>query len=400
MAEGSDQRPQDGPEATEAAPSDPHAGMPAGGPEAPAPEPVGALRSHVAGASDLDEVFDLAGFEPLARDRMSGDGFDYIAGGSWTESTIVENEAAFRRRRLRPRVLVDVSSIDPSTTMLGQQVALPVALAPTAFQRFAHPEAELASARAATDAGVLFVLSTLSTIPLEEVAAVGSGPRWFQLYVHRDRHVTRDLVQRAEANGYSGLVLTVDLPVPGYRQRDLRNHLRLPEEFGSFHGRAASDDEFKDLIAGLNDRSLAWDDLPWVRGLSGMPLVIKGIMTGEDAAFAVEHGAEAIVVSNHGGRQLDGVSATLDVLEEAVAAVDGRAEVYLDGGVRRGTDVLMALALGARSVCIGRPYLYALAAGGEAGVTRALGLLHAELVTAMALLGVRSPQEITRRHIT
>jgi isopentenyl diphosphate isomerase/L-lactate dehydrogenase-like FMN-dependent dehydrogenase len=307
--------------------------------------------------------------------------------------------AAFRRRRLRPRVLVDVSTADLSTTLLGTPVSLPVALGPVAYQLMAHPDGEAATARAAAAADVLMILSTFASLPLEEVAAAGPGPRWFQLYVHRDRAVARDLVQRAAAAGYRAIVLTVDLPIPGYRQRDLRNHLGRPERIGNFTLPGSHSIPLQTLVAGFSERSLTWDDLAWVRSLAPLPLVIKGILTAEDATLAVEHGADAVVVSNHGGRQLDRVPATIDVLEEIVDAVAGRAEIYLDGGIRRATDVLVALALGARAVFIGRPYLFALAAGGEAGVTRLISLMRDELETAMPLLGVRRLADLTRSHV-
>ncbi|MBA2253642.1 MAG: alpha-hydroxy-acid oxidizing protein [Chloroflexi bacterium] len=347
---------------------------------------------------DLAAIHSLADFEELARARLPVDAFDYVAGGSWDELTLAENERAFQRRRLRPRVLIDVSRIELATTMLGTRVAMPVALAPTAFESFVHPEAELAPARAAAAAGVLFTLSTFSSASLEEVAAVGQGPRWFQLYVHRDRAISRGIVERAAAAGYEAIVLTVDLPLPGYRIRDLRSRLRHPDRLGNMAVTPVPGMAFQDVFAGFTEPALTWSDLAWIRGLTALPLVVKGIMTGEDAALAVDHGAAAIVVSNHGGRQLDRVFATIDVLEEVVNAVAGRVEVYLDGGVRRATDVLTALALGARAVFIGRPYLFAMAAAGEAGVARALELLRTELLTAMPLLGVRTPAEVTRRH--
>jgi isopentenyl diphosphate isomerase/L-lactate dehydrogenase-like FMN-dependent dehydrogenase len=352
------------------------------------------------GPADLAEVFDLASFEALARQRMTQAAFDYVVGGSGDELTMADNEAAFRRRWLRPRVLVDVSAVDPATTILGRPVALPVGVAPTAYQQFAHPDAESAMVRAAAAAGVLFTLSTLSSHSMEMVAAAApDAPRWFQLYVHRDPAVTGELVARAVASGYAAIVLTVDVPMPGYRQRDYRNHLQRPAKLGNLDLSGARGLEFQEVVAGFVSRSLSWADLPWIRSLSPLPLVIKGVLTGEDAALAVEHGASAVWVSNHGGRQLDAVPAALDVLEEVVAAVGGRAEVYLDGGIRRATDVLIALGLGARGVFLGRPFLMALAAGGEAGVLRALALLQDELSTAMTLLGVRSLAEVTRAHV-
>jgi isopentenyl diphosphate isomerase/L-lactate dehydrogenase-like FMN-dependent dehydrogenase len=343
----------------------------------------------------------LEDFEALARGRLDPGAYAYIAGGSWDERTLRANRERFARWALRPRVLVDVSHVDPATTLLGVPVALPVGLAPVAFPGLAHPEAEAAVARAAGPAGVLQCVATLGTRSLEEVAAAAAGPRWFQLYVHRDRARAADLVRRAEAAGYGAIVLTVDLPEPGYRERELRRRYHVPPgtPLGNFAGLDPGATELIAFISSLQDQSLSWSDVAWVRGLSRLPLVVKGVLTAEDAALAVEHGAAGVVVSNHGGRQLDGAPATIDVLEEVVQAVAGRAEVYLDGGVRRGTDALVARALGAQAVFVGRPWVYALAAGGAAGVARMIALLCAELTTAMRLLGVTTMAQIQRAHV-
>jgi isopentenyl diphosphate isomerase/L-lactate dehydrogenase-like FMN-dependent dehydrogenase len=350
-------------------------------------------------AVDVAAVVKLADFEALAAERMERAAFDYIAGGAGDEITLADNIGAWRRWRLRTRVLVDVSAIDTSTTWLGMKVALPVGVAPMAFQHFAHPDAELATARAAAGAGVVMCLSTLSSRTIEQVAAAG-GPRWFQLYVHRDRGVSAELVGRAQTAGYSALVVTVDLPMAGRRERDFRNALRYPQAFANFDARPPATELTEDggplgaVIGGFNDASLSWPDVEWLAGLSTMPVVLKGILTAEDAALAVEHGAAAIVVSNHGGRQLDRTTATIDVLPEIVDAVAGGAEVYLDGGVRRGVDVLTALGVGANGVFIGRPFFFALAAAGEAGVARALELIGLEVRNDMALLGVTAVRQV------
>jgi (S)-2-hydroxy-acid oxidase len=244
----------------------------------------------------------------------------------------------------------------------------------------------------------VFCVSTLSSCSLEEVATA-AGPRWFQLYLNKDRGLSADMVARAAAHGYSALVLTVDLPVVGYRDREFKDRAAIqPEDLGNLSDLTEATD-LVSLVGAIHDLSLTWRDLEWLQGLSDMPLVIKGILTADDARLAVDSGASGIVVSNHGGRQLDHVPATIDVLEEIVDAVEGRAEVYLDGGVRRGTDVMIALALGATAVFIGRPYLYALAAAGEAGVARALEIVAAEVTNAMTLLGVRSVADVTRAHV-
>ena len=351
----------------------------------------------------LGSVVDLAGFEPIARERMAPAAYDYVAGGAGGEETLAENLVAWQRYRLRPRVLVDVSSIDLSTTLLGAPSSMPVAIAPMAIHGLADPGAEVAMASAAAAAGIPFTLSTMSNRSIEEVAAgAPDGVRWFQLYVQQDRGFTRRLCERAAAAGFSAIVLTVDLPVLGIRERDRRNGFTLDVPLGNFGGGhspegPASPDHDR---PGDGPRiGLTWDDLATIRGWTGLPLVLKGIMTAEDAVLAAEHGADAIVVSNHGARQLDRVAAPIDVLEEVVAAVAGRTEIWVDGGVRRGVDVAIALALGARGVFIGRPMLWALAAGGASGVTHALELLREDLEVTFALLGTPSVGAITRAHV-
>jgi isopentenyl diphosphate isomerase/L-lactate dehydrogenase-like FMN-dependent dehydrogenase len=329
-------------------------------------------------------------YERLAEQKLDANALAYFAGGSGDEITLRDNLAAFERRKLRPRVLVDVSSISTATTVLGTDIALPILIAPLALQRMAHPDGELATARAAAAVGTIMCLSTAATARPAEVAAVAPGaPRWFQVYVFADRSETEALVAKAVANGFSALVLTVDTPHLGRRERDIRVDFKIPE-----HLTVAGD-----IFGGHFDTGLSWHDLEWLAGY-GVPLVVKGILTAEDARLACEHGAAAVVVSNHGGRQLDGVSSSLDALEEVVHAVGGRAEVLLDGGVRRGTDVLKALALGARGVLIGRAMVWGLAAAGEEGVRDVLELLRAEVELGLALLGCASPADVTRAHVT
>ena len=349
---------------------------------------------------DLARIVALDELEELADGLMDEAAFDYVAGGSWDELTVYDNDAAWRQRVLRPRVLVDVSRVDPSTTMLGVPVAMPVAVAPMAVQGLAHPEGEVAAIRGAAAAGVPYILSTTSSFSIEEVAAAApDAVRWFQLYVQADAVRTRRLVERAAASGYGAIVLTVDLPVLGYRDRDRRSGFALPplgnfREMGATHGsHADGEPELQ------NATSLKWDDLAEIRRWSGLPLVLKGILTAEDARLAVEHGADAIVVSNHGGRQLDRVQAGVDALAEVVAAAGGRTEVWVDGGVRRGLDIAIALALGARGVLVGRPVYWALAVGGQAGVERALAILRDEFEIALALLGTRTPADIGPEHL-
>jgi isopentenyl diphosphate isomerase/L-lactate dehydrogenase-like FMN-dependent dehydrogenase len=334
-------------------------------------------------------------YEALARGRMERSAYDYYAGGAGDERTLAANRAAFDRIQLRPRVLVDVSAVDTATSVLGQAVELPVLLAPTAFNRLAHPDGELAAARAARAAGTVMIGSTLSTCALEDVASACGGGLWFQLYVYKDRAMTQELVARAERCGYQALVLTVDTPLLGRRYRDVRNNFVLPEGISMKNFEAAmtnaarwgAHSSFSAYVHDLFDATLTWSAVEWLRAQTRLPILLKGILTAEDAEMAVRAGASGIIVSNHGGRQLDGALASIDALPEVVAAVAGRAEVLMDGGIRRGTDILKALALGARAVCIGRPYLWALAADGEDGVRSVLRLLREELALAMALSG-------------
>jgi isopentenyl diphosphate isomerase/L-lactate dehydrogenase-like FMN-dependent dehydrogenase len=351
----------------------------------------------------LDRLVNLADFESAAADLLEDGLLGYYAGGAGDERTLRENAAAYGRRRLRPRVLVDVSGVTSATTVLGAKVSMPVLVAPTALHRMAHPDGEPGMARAAAAAGTVYCLSTLATSrPSEVAAAAPDAPRWFQVYCFRDRAVTDALVDEAVEAGFSALVLTVDAPRAGRRERDFRTGFAVPADVDMPAVRAATGAptcptpaEFFSLL----DTTLDWDAVGAL-AQRGLPLVVKGIQTGEDAALACEHGASAIVVSNHGGRQLDGVAASIDVLPEAVEAVAGRLEVYVDGGVRRGTDVLVALALGARAVMVGRPLLWGLAAGGEAGALRVLELLRAEVELGLTLLGTPTPADVTRAHVS
>ena len=359
------------------------------------------LPAHLAG------VHRLADFEALARLAMDPAAFDYVAGGSWDEISLLENEAAWRRYRFRPRVLVDVSRIDPSTTMLGTPVAMPVSIAPMAAHGLAHTEAEAATARAAEATGIPFTLSTMSTCSMEEVAtAAPGGTRWFQLYTQADPGRTRELVERAAAAGYGAIVLTVDLPLLGFRERDRRSGFDLVGPHGNFAadglGATHAGGVHAEGFAQLEEQiltGLSWADLATIRSWSSLPLVLKGILTVDDARLAADQGVEAIVVSNHGARQLDRTPAPVDVLTEIVAAVGDRMEVWVDGGVRRGLDVAIALALGARGVLVGKPMAWALAAGGQPGVERAIAILREEFEIALALLGAPSPAALGPEHV-
>lgn len=350
----------------------------------------------------MSEIVNLSDLEEAAKDLLKPAAYAYYSGGAADEITLAENISAWSHWRLRPRVLVDVATITTSTTLLGTPVAMPVGIAPTALHGLAHPDAEVAMAQGASNAGLVYTMSSLATRPVEDlVAAAIEGPRWFQVYDHRDRSITADMVARAEASGCNAIVLTVDLPVFGRREREIRSGFSQPDAsgYGNF-ARYAKAGEIALITAGLHSSQFTWKELDWLKGLSKLPLVIKGIHTSEDAAIACEYGVDAVWVSNHGGRQLDRVEAGIEMLEDVVGAVGGRAEVYVDGGVRRGADILIALALGAQAVFAGRPWLYALAIDGSDGVERAAGIIRAELENAMALLGTPTISDINRSYVT
>jgi isopentenyl diphosphate isomerase/L-lactate dehydrogenase-like FMN-dependent dehydrogenase len=344
----------------------------------------------------------IADYERLAEERLEPGPWAYLAGGSADEWTLRENRAAFARWTFRPRVLCDVSEISTATTVLGTRIELPVVLAPVAYQQLYHPDGECATARGAAAAGTGIAVSTFSTRSHEEIAAASPGVlQWCQLYVFQDRGVTREHLAEAAAAGCAAVVLTVDTPRLAQRERDLRAGFEIPSDLPLPYARAAIGDAAHnpaDQFA-LLDASVSWRDLEWIASEADLPVVLKGVVTAEDAELAVEHGAAAVVVSNHGGRQLDGVPATLDALPEVAEAIAGRMEVYLDGGIRRGTDVAKALALGARAVLAGRGPVFGLATAGEDGVSHVLELLRDELALALCLLGCTSPDEVTREHV-
>jgi L-lactate dehydrogenase (cytochrome) len=368
-------------------------------------------------------VEDLRG---LARRRLPRAVFDFVEGGAGDEVTVERNRTAFRRVAFRPRVLVDVSKREQATMVLGEPVATPVLVAPTGMAGLCWPRGEAVAARAAQDAGTIYTLSTHASCSIEEVAAHAPGPLWFQLYVWQNRELTRSFVDRARAAGYRALVLTVDVPIVSRRERDLRNGFTIPPRvtvrnaldvlrhpgwtrrvllgprltLANLVGAPGAPRADIVTLGGVAQRqvdaSVSWADLAWFRSLWSGPLVLKGVLSAEDARRAVEHGVDGLIVSNHGGRQLDSAPAALEVLPEIADAVGGRAEVLMDGGVRRGADVVKALALGARAVLVGRPYLYGLAAGGGAGVRRVLELLKGEIDHALALVGVPRVGELDR----
>ena len=345
-------------------------------------------------------------YQRLARDRLSADVWDFIEGGSGAEITLEANRRAFDEVRLRPRVLVDVSHCSTRAAVLGASLAVPMGIAPTAFHKLAHPDAEVGTARGAGAAGALYIVGLFASRTIEEIAEAASGPLWFQLYWLQRRDVMEYLVKRVVAAGYRAVVLTVDTPRIGRRLRDLRNAFALDPEIravnldqdlmAATHRRRIGESAIAVHSAQTFDASLTWDDLTWLRETTELPLVLKGILTAEDAVRALDCGVDAIIVSNHGGRQLDGAPASLHALAEVTAAVDGRCPVLFDGGVRRGNDVFIALALGASAVLIGRPVLWALAVNGGAGVAALLRLLQEELTVTMALTGRPTIADIDR----
>jgi 4-hydroxymandelate oxidase len=366
-------------------------------------------------------LLNLFEYETRATEHLSQMALDYYAGGAWDEVTLRDNREAYDHIKLRPRMLVDVLNRSTRTTVLGQSLSMPILIAPMAFQCLAHPEGEVATARAALALGTSMVVSTLATKSLEDVAdganqwrqenqevieqqeELASNNFWFQLYVHRDRGLTQALVERAQTAGYQAICLTVDSPVIGRREKDMRNQFTLPTEMSLANLTTLKDLKIPErfgesgLFAYFAEQinpALTWADLDWLCSLSPLPVVVKGILRGDDALKAVEHGANAVIVSNHGGRQLDGAIASIEALSEVVAAVSEQAEVLVDGGIRRGTDVLKALALGAKAVLLGRPVLWGLAVGGEAGVRHVLQLLRDEFDIAMALSGCACVDDI------
>ncbi len=345
----------------------------------------------------------VADYERLSAEKLDPGVHGYFAGGAGDERTLRDNVAAFARWRLRPRVLVDVSEVSTETTVLGTPISMPLLVAPIAFQRLVDPDGEVAMARAAAKASTIMTLSTIATSRPSEIAAeCPAAPRWFQLYCFRDRGVTQALVDEAVDSGFGAIALTVDAPRAGRRERDFRVSFEVPEGVHAPAVAAAVGSEraltVQEVFA-LVDPSLEWHDFERLASDCRLPVLVKGIQTAQDARLAIEHGAAAIVVSNHGGRQLDGVAATLDILPEVVAAVDGRCEVLIDGGIRRGTDVVTALALGATAVLAGRPPLWGLAVDGEAGALHVLELLQAEIELALALLGCPTLAGLGAEHV-
>jgi isopentenyl diphosphate isomerase/L-lactate dehydrogenase-like FMN-dependent dehydrogenase len=348
----------------------------------------------------IESIVTVDDAERLAEGVLSPEAWAYIAGGAGDERTLRWNREAFSDYCLRFRVLIDVSAVSTETTVLGTPVSMPILTAPAAFQGIAHEEGEVATARGTAAAGTVMCLSTVATAtPADVAAAAPDAPRWLQIYVFRDRALTDDLIAQSLESGFTALVLTADLPVYGRRIREERAGFVAPDETVPAYAAALASGVEESSSLGLIESGLEWDYVTELRERWQVPVVVKGLVTAEDAALACEHGAAGVVVSNHGGRQLDGSIASLHALPEVVEAVAGRAEVYLDGGVRRGSDVVVALGLGARAVLVGRPVVYGLAYGGDKGVQQVLEILRDETENALALLGCRAPDEVTRAHV-
>jgi L-lactate dehydrogenase (cytochrome) len=376
--------------------------------------------------SRLARALTVEDLRRLARRRLPRAVFDFVEGGAGDEWTVARNRAAFERLAFHPRILVDVSKREQAATVLGERIETPILISPTGMPGLCWPRGGIAAARAAHEAGTIFTLSTHGSCSIEEVAAGAPGPLWFQLYVWQNRDLTRSFVERARAAGYRALVLTVDVPIISRRERDLRNGFTVPPRItlgnaldtlrrpgwirrvllgprltlANLVGAPGAPRTDIVTLGGVANRqvdpSVTWADLAWFRSLWRGPLVLKGVLTVGDARRAVEHGVDGVIVSNHGGRQLDGAPASVEALPAIADAVGDRVEVLLDGGVRRGADVVKALALGARAVMIGRPYLYGLAAGGQAGVRRVLEILKGEVDHTLALVGVPRAGDLDR----
>ncbi|WP_229401479.1 alpha-hydroxy acid oxidase [Micromonospora okii] len=381
--------------------AEPTPSLPATADPAP-PRPAPGPSAGPGAAGPVPFAASLADFAALARDVLPPDVYDFVAGGSGAEAALAANRAALDRVAVLPRALRGVDRPRTDAPLLGHRHALPVAVAPMAYQRLVHPDGEPALAAAAAAAGVPYVASTLSSATIEEIAAAG-GQVWFQLYWLRDRSMVRDLVDRAHAAGCTGLMVTVDVPILGPRLRDVRNGFALPPEVAAAnlpgsrsdlaHAGTPGTSAVARHTAAAFASALTWDDIGWLAGYTDLPLVVKGVLDPRDAVLAADAGADAVVVSNHGGRQLDAAPAGVTVLPEVLTAVGDRCEVLVDGGVSSGVDVLRALALGAAGALVGRPLLWALAAGGRAGVDAAFALLAAELRDALTLAGCADPAE-------
>jgi isopentenyl diphosphate isomerase/L-lactate dehydrogenase-like FMN-dependent dehydrogenase len=349
------------------------------------------------------DFLNLKELEQLAAEKLSAMSYDYFRSGSWDEQTLKSNHSEFEKIRISYRVLRDVSVRDTGTKIFDQELSFPLVIAPTAFHKLAHIDGELATAHAAKNSGVPMTISSLSTTSIEDIAGSSGADFWFQLYVNKDREFTRQMVQRAEAAGCKALVVTVDTPVWGVRERDQKNGFHLPEGLSAvnLNGAAANGHLAKDgkgmggAFGWMLDAALTWKDIEWLCSLTKMPVLLKGICRADDALMAIDHGAGGIIISNHGGRQLDGAPATIEVLPFVAEAINKKIPILVDGGIRRGADILKSIALGANAVLIGRPVIWGLAAGGQQGVEKILAIIKNEFDLSMALAGCRNISEIT-----
>ncbi|CAD5323019.1 unnamed protein product [Arabidopsis thaliana] len=352
----------------------------------------------------MDQIVNVDEFQELAKQALPKMYYDFYNGGAEDQHTLNENVQAFRRIMFRPRVLVDVSNIDMSTSILGYPISAPIMIAPTAMHKLAHPKGEIATAKAAAACNTIMIVSFMSTCTIEEVASSCNAVRFLQIYVYKRRDVTAQIVKRAEKAGFKAIVLTVDVPRLGRREADIKNKMISPQ-LKNFEGLVSTEvrpnegSGVEAFASSAFDASLSWKDIEWLRSITKLPILVKGLLTREDALKAVEAGVDGIVVSNHGARQLDYSPATITVLEEVVHVVKGRIPVLLDGGVRRGTDIFKALALGAQAVLIGRPIVYGLAAKGEDGVKKVIDMLKNEFEITMALSGCPTIDDVTRNHV-
>lgn len=366
--------------------------------------PANVPSRSVPGGPPLQTLASLPDYEKAAASRMTSMAFNYVQGGAGDEQTLSWNQEAYREIRLRSRVLVDVSNIDTGITLFGKKLPFPILLAPTAYHRLVHREGEIATARGAGAAGATMIISSFATTSVEDIARAAKAPLWFQLYVQSDRGFTRALVERAEAAGCQALCLTVDSPVLGARNRETRIGFKLPaglsrknlEGLGDATATATHRPTEGRIYSQVLDPTLSWKDVEWLRSFTKVPLLLKGVLDADDARKAAEVGASGLIVSNHGARNLDTVPATITALPRVAQAVAGRIPIIVDGGIRRGTDVLKAIALGANAVAIGRPYLFGLAVNGSAGVTRVIEILRTEFEMAMALTGRTTVASIDR----
>jgi isopentenyl diphosphate isomerase/L-lactate dehydrogenase-like FMN-dependent dehydrogenase len=351
----------------------------------------------------IGNILDIKGFEHYVQNRLPENIQTFFFKGAGDELTLKENVSAFDKIKLLPRALRNVEQRSLSTTLLSHNIDFPLLIAPMAFQRLAHPEGEVAVAKSAHEHNVIMVLSTLSTCSFKEVTAIAKAPSWFQLYIYKDREITKNLVRLAEEFSYQGIVLTVDAPLYGKRVKELRSPLTLPSGFEIKNLQTAGLNlsgvpslKLASYLASLLDPAINWDDITWLRSITSLPIILKGIMHPKDVEVAIEHNINAIIISNHGGRQLDTALSSIETLKLIRDQVEGKVELILDGGIRKGIDILKALALGAKAVMVGRPILWGLAAGGEEGVKRVLNILKSELDLAMALCGFTSISQINR----